>query len=104
MSDTPRTDTNSVRFSTLCADLDQWWVSRETARQLERELNAAKARADRLESVLLSRHGGECLQLIDELDAWRMYAESVEEFVDANAAHIDVGHWNALKAGRPTDE
>ena len=71
---------------------------------IERELNAAKARADRLESVLLSRHGGECLQLIDELDAWRMYAASVEEFVDANAAHIDVGHWNALKAGRPTDE
>ena len=52
MSDTPRTDTNSVRFSTLCADLDQWWVSRETARQLERELNAAKARIARLEEAL----------------------------------------------------
>ena len=71
---------------------------------IKRELNAAKARSDRLESVLLSRHGGECLQLIDELDAWRMYAASVEEFVEANAARIDVGHWNALKAGRPTDE
>ena len=74
------------------------------APNIERELSTAKARVARLESVLLSRHGGECLQLIDELDAWRMYAASVEEFVEANAAHIDIGRWNALKSGRPTDE
>lgn len=74
------------------------------APNIERELSTAKARVARLEGVLLSRHGGECLQLIDELDAWRLYAASVEQFVEANADHIDIGRWNALKAGRPTDE
>lgn len=72
---------------------------------IERELSAAKARVARLEGVLLSRHGGECLQLIDELDAWRLYVASVEEFVEVKlGVYLDRKHWEELKAGRPTDE
>ena len=107
MSDTPRTDAecgwydpNGVRYPEPTGD----HVDPDFARDLERELNAAKARADRLESVLLSRHGGECIQLIDELDAWRVYAASVEGFVESNAARIDAERWSALKAGRPSNE
>lgn len=72
---------------------------------IERELSAAKARVARLEGVLLSRHGGECLQLIDELDAWRLYVASVEEFVEVKLGmYLDRRHWEELKAGRPNDE
>ena len=72
---------------------------------IERELSAAKARIARLEGVLLSRHGGECLQLIDELDAWRLYVASVEEFVEVKLGmYLDRRHWEELKAGRPNDE
>ena len=101
MSDTPRTDSYVAVLMAKGADADSL---EHFARDLERELNAAKARADQLESVLLSRHGGECIQLIDELDAWRVYAASVEGFVESNAARIDAERWIALKAGRPSNE
>ena len=98
MSDTPRTEVYVL-------DPLPQVVSADWARQLERELNAAKARVARLEGVLLSRHGGECSSLIDELDAWRMYTESVEEFVEVKlGVYLDRKHWDELKAGRPNDE
>jgi hypothetical protein len=49
MSDTPRTDKNRVRFSTLCHPEDAWWVHETVSAQLERELNAANDRIKRLE-------------------------------------------------------
>ena len=49
MSDTPRTDAKRVRFSSLCAEDDQFWVPYQVSSQLERELNAANARIKRLE-------------------------------------------------------
>lgn len=51
MSDTPRTDKKSVRFSSLCAPDDARWVPSNFARQLERELNAANERIKRLENA-----------------------------------------------------
>ena len=46
MSDTPRTDACEVRFSTLFAGEDAMWVPSKKAKEIERELNAAKADAE----------------------------------------------------------
>lgn len=51
MSDTPRTDKNSVRFSSLCAPDDARWVPSEFARQLERELTEARTRIKELADI-----------------------------------------------------
>ena len=85
MSDTPRTDAKSVRFSTLCAERDQWWVSRETSRQLERELAAANERIRRLEAAGNALDNsvacgcgidGPCNSCRKALDEWRQAKEA----------------------------
>lgn len=49
MSDTPITNSFKVRFSTLCAEEDSYWVPAKKSAELERELAAAQERASKLE-------------------------------------------------------
>jgi len=64
-----------------------------------------KDRIKMLEDVLLSRHGGEPLALLDELDAWRQYALDVEEFTENQLGiYLDRAKWDKVKGGKPKDD
>lgn len=62
---------------------------REGARQWMPALIAAARERDRFRGVLLSRHGGECLSLLSELDAARAEAAGLRARLDGLITSVD---------------
>lgn len=59
----------------------------------------------RLEAALLSRHGGEPLALLEELDAWRQYALDVEEYTEVHLGiYLDRKQWDKVKEAKPKEQ
>lgn len=84
-------------FLPIPTPITQVITQRDEAR--EREL---EARIKRLEDVLLSRHGGEPLDLMEEVDAWRGYANKLEGFVEqADISSKSLARFNEIRKERP---
>ena len=62
-------------------------------------------RIAKLEAVLVSRHGGEPVALLEELDAWRQYALDVEEYTEVKLGiYLDRKEWDKVKETKPKEE
>lgn len=80
-------------------------VAASIAAELANRYHDMKGRCERMEAALLSRHGGEPIALLEELDAWRQYALDVEEFTEVRlGVYLDRKQWDKVKDGKPKEQ
>lgn len=80
-------------------------VAASIAAELANRYRDMKGRCERMEAALLSRHGGEPIALLEELDAWRQYALDVEEFTEVHlGVYLDRKRWDKVKEGKPMEQ